>query len=148
MLTGSITVRRRGKQEGGRGGGHGKGSRREGGTKEENEEELVSFQWLCVDACQRPPPPNIPQPPHSHELKAVCVCHCHPERSKPSAGTKDRHKIKVWLITHTRSHRGEVMAAKWNEWEAGGWNSRWRGLCELVILVKPWKIKPFFSRLH
>lgn len=34
MLTGSITVRRRGKQEGGRGGGHGKGSRREGGTKE------------------------------------------------------------------------------------------------------------------
>lgn len=34
-------------------------------------------------------------PPHSHELKAVCVCHCHPERSKPSAGTKDRHKIKV-----------------------------------------------------
>lgn len=95
MLTGSITVRRRGKQEGGRGGGHGKGSRREGATKEENEEELVSFQWLCVDACQRPPPQISHNPPHSHELKAVCVCHCHPERSKSSAGTKDRQKIKV-----------------------------------------------------
>ena len=74
-----------------------KGNLGERGMEREGlqEEEQISFQRVCSDACQRPPPPKHPTTPHFHELKAPRVCHCHPQRSKLFSGTKDRHKTKV-----------------------------------------------------
>lgn len=40
-------------------------------------EELVSFQWWCSDACQRPPPPKNPlHPVHKENRQGMCVCVC------------------------------------------------------------------------